>query len=146
MSNHGAQFDQRLAADAAQTFVDGAFGEVIYRYPLNDTDNPEILEAVVDRNDLSGTNEEPGDGAVIDSKEGERERKTYKLELLATVTVDDRDTFWIPPSPVHTEAALIASGVLWKCRRRLGEDAGMRGYRLVRPEPKHTRFPNLRKS
>lgn len=147
MSIYGPRFDARLARDANRSFVDGVFGEIVRRFRRGSSINFDDLQAVVDRDDLSGTNEEFGDGAVTDDRKGDAERQTYKLELLSDVSppIDHRDTFLIAPTPVHAIADLLAAGKKWGIRRDLGEDAGMRGFRLIQKKGRFTRQPKIRR-
>jgi len=147
VSIYGPRFDAKIKDDANTTFLDGVFGEIVRRFRKGSSTNFDDLPAVVDRDDLSGTNEEYGDGAVLDDRKGDAERQTYKLELSKDVTppIDHRDTFLIAPTPVHTIADLLAVGRKWGVRRDLGEDAGLRAFRLIRKVGRHTRQPKIRR-
>lgn len=126
-------WQDQLAAEAEAQLAADEGAEDVTRYPLGNTAAGETVRAFVFLDNLEGTNQESGDGAVTHDEFGDRERRTGHLEISADVAVDDRDTW-------------LVRGELWSTQRPDGMDGGMQGIRITRALGRETRLPRLRSS
>ena len=90
-----------------------------------------VVRAHVFTDALEGSNQEDGDGPVLDSMHGQRERMTGHLEISKDIDVSPEDLWDF-------------LGYKWTTIRKSGMDNGAQGIRVVHNIGAHTRLPRLR--
>lgn len=115
MSRIGDIFDEICQPALAEHL-----GETVSRYPLGVVLNAvSVPGVIVDLSAEIGTNQESGDGVVLDDRFGERVRRSGMLEVPASVTVDERDTW-------------LVRGEVWYTRRIMARDESIQTVLIVR--------------
>lgn len=66
------------------------FGEQVSFYPGGERSAKQTISCIWIEDDLFGTNEVPGDGVALEKEVGRRYRKSYKLEVAASLGVNER--------------------------------------------------------
>ena len=130
-------FSQYLFASMATPILENRLMETITHYPLNDRNAPGIVEAFVDISQVLGSNERPGDGAIVADVTGDRERLTGHLEVRKSLGVTETDTWLI-------------DGEIWTTIRGegfdVGDDGKYRGIRITRNIPRRTQHSFLKQN
>jgi len=143
-------FAQQLRADRDNDLLAdvGATWELIRHFPRGDIRDGRDLRAIVVRDHEEGSNEVDGDGPVLDTKRGERERQTWIVELAADVATHHSDTYLIPDVAVFTTATLehALDLHLWKVKRHTGRDDALQTLRLVRSQGRFSQAGRLRRT
>ena len=127
MSRLGALFEE-----ICRPALEEHLAETVVRYPLGVQAHAVNVTAIVNRAAEIGTNEVSGDGVVLDDRYGERVRRSYTLDLAASVAVDLRDTWLI-------------GGEKWFTRRVIGRDQSTQTVLIVRNEGGRTVQPRLQR-
>jgi len=108
----------QIVSDATGVFLNkDDFAEDTTFYPAGDQSQASTVTAVVVEDDLEGTRESWGDGVTIERDQGTAIRRSYKLEVAATVDVDD--------SRRPVDLFKLADGTMVAVKRILGIDGGL---------------------
>jgi hypothetical protein len=123
-----------IVSDASSVFhnVD-EFAELVTFYPGGDELTKSTVTAVVVWDEMEGTRESYGDGVTLERDNGTAVRSSAKLEILATIAVDDTRR----PADLFK----LADGTMVAVKRILGKDGGMQTILCTRRDNVSIRKP-----
>jgi hypothetical protein len=123
-----------ITSDAADVFLDtDEFAETVTFYPGGESGSKSTLTAIVVWDEMEGTRESHGDGVTLERDHGTAVRSSIKLEISASVGVDDTRR----PADLFK----LADGTMVVVKRVLGKDGGMQTVLCTRRDDVTIRRP-----
>lgn len=128
----------RLFTGLAAPLLKRFLGDSIIWYPAGDLNSGITLTGVLVALDAElGTNESPGDGAITRDVHGDRERRTGRIELDASLAISETDLWSI-------------DGEIWTTQRQdardNGPNAGFQGWRITTKKGRRTQHSLLKET
>lgn len=114
---------------ATTQFTDAdAFGEAMILYKAGSAASTVEFDGVLDEEGLPGTNETAGDGRVLNTQNGRRERESAIIEAPVSILAHIQDE----QSTTRPDIIKDASSRFWAVKRVFARDHAMIGLLVVR--------------